>query len=89
LVQTFRQAWHQKHHEAPTRVGAWRAILIGADPQDALARGERSGQLTFSRYREGEMQEQHTVGMRLTLGDDATEWAILGNYQDCLEAVNG
>jgi alkanesulfonate monooxygenase SsuD/methylene tetrahydromethanopterin reductase-like flavin-dependent oxidoreductase (luciferase family) len=87
LVQTFRQEWYQKHREAPARVGAWRAILMGADPQDALARGEQSGQLTFSRYQEGEMQEPNTVGMRLTLGDDATEWAILGNYQDCLESL--
>ncbi len=87
LVETFRQEWHQSHSEAPTRMGAWRAILIGADPHDALERGAQSGLLTFRRYHEGGMQEQSTVGLRLTLGDDATEWAILGNYQECRESL--
>ncbi len=33
------------------------------------------------------MQEQSAVGLRLMLGDDATEWAILGNYQECRESL--
>ncbi len=27
------------------------------------------------------------MGVRLTLGDDAMEWAILGNYHDCREGL--
>lgn len=87
LAETFGQEWRKRHPEAPARVGAWRGMLIGDNPRDALARGEQSGQLTFSRYQEGGMAEQSTVGLRLTLGDDATEWAILGNYQDCREGI--
>jgi len=87
LVQTFRQAWHAIHTEPPTRVGAWRPILIGANPQDALERGRQSGQLNFRRYQEGAMQETSTVGLRLSLGEDAPEWAILGNYDDCREGL--
>jgi alkanesulfonate monooxygenase SsuD/methylene tetrahydromethanopterin reductase-like flavin-dependent oxidoreductase (luciferase family) len=87
LVQTFRQAWQPGHGEAPTRLGAWRPILIGADPTDALERGRQSGLLTFARYHEGAMLERETVRLRLTLGNDAAEWAILGNYQDCRERL--
>jgi alkanesulfonate monooxygenase SsuD/methylene tetrahydromethanopterin reductase-like flavin-dependent oxidoreductase (luciferase family) len=87
LVHTFRQEWHRRHGEPPTRVGAWRPILIGADPTDALERGRKSGLFTFRRYHEGAMQESGTVPLRLTLGDDAAEWAILGNYQDCRERL--
>ncbi len=83
LVQTFRREWHGAHTDPPTRVGAWRPILIGTDPKDALERGRKSGQLTFRRYHEGAMQEQTTVDLRLTLGEDAAEWAILGSYRDC------
>lgn len=83
LVQTFRQEWQQGHQEPPTRLGAWRPILIGTDPRDAFERGLKSGLLTFRRYHEGAMQEQGTVRLRLTLGEDAPEWAILGHYQDC------
>ena len=87
LVETFDQEWRQHHSAPPTRIGAWRGILIGADPQHALSRGEHSGLLTFSRYHEGGMAEQGAVGMRLKLGDDASEWAILGNYDDCREGL--
>jgi hypothetical protein len=66
---------------------AWRPILIGVNPQDAMERGQQSGLLTFSRYHEGAMQESGTVPLRLTLGADATEWAIAGNYQDCREGL--
>ncbi|HEY7495626.1 MAG TPA: LLM class flavin-dependent oxidoreductase [Candidatus Tectomicrobia bacterium] len=87
LAQTFRHEWQRGHSEPPARVGAWRPILIGADPEDALERGRQSGLLTFARYHEGAMQESGTVHLRLTLGDDATAWAILGNYQDCRERL--
>jgi alkanesulfonate monooxygenase SsuD/methylene tetrahydromethanopterin reductase-like flavin-dependent oxidoreductase (luciferase family) len=87
LVQTFRHTWQQCHTAPPTRVGAWRPILIGANSQDALERGQQSGLLTFSRYHEGAMQEPGTVPLRLTFGADATEWAIAGNYQDCREGL--
>ena len=33
------------------------------------------------------MQEPGTVPLRLTLGADAAEWAIAGNYQDCREGL--
>ena len=33
------------------------------------------------------MQEPGTVPLRLTLGTDASEWAIVGNYQDCREGL--
>jgi alkanesulfonate monooxygenase SsuD/methylene tetrahydromethanopterin reductase-like flavin-dependent oxidoreductase (luciferase family) len=39
LVQTFRQEWHRRHGEPPTRVGSWRPILIGADLIDAFRAG--------------------------------------------------
>ena len=87
LVETFGQEWHRHHSEAPTRVGAWRGILIGSNSHDALERGKQSGQLTIRRYHEGGMEEQSTVGLRLTLEDDAAEWAILGNYADCREGL--
>jgi alkanesulfonate monooxygenase SsuD/methylene tetrahydromethanopterin reductase-like flavin-dependent oxidoreductase (luciferase family) len=87
LVQTFRHTWQQSHPEPPTRVGAWRPILIGAHPQEAIERGLQSGLLTFSRYHEGAMQEPGTVPLRLTLGTDATEWAIAGNYENCREGL--
>ena len=87
LVQTFRHTWQQGHNEPPTRVGAWRPILIGANPHEAVEQGLKSGQLTFSRYHEGAMQELGTVPLRLTLGTDASEWAIAGNYQDCREGL--
>jgi alkanesulfonate monooxygenase SsuD/methylene tetrahydromethanopterin reductase-like flavin-dependent oxidoreductase (luciferase family) len=87
LVQTFRHTWQQGHPEPPTRVGAWRPIVIGANPQEAIERGLQSGRLTFSRYHEGAMQEPGTVPLRLTFGTDATEWAIAGNYQDCREGL--
>jgi alkanesulfonate monooxygenase SsuD/methylene tetrahydromethanopterin reductase-like flavin-dependent oxidoreductase (luciferase family) len=87
LVHTFRHEWQRGHAEAPTRVGAWRPILIGADPTDALERGRQSGLLTFSRYHEGAMQERGTVPLRLTLAEDAADWAILGNYQNCRERL--
>ncbi|MBI3326423.1 MAG: LLM class flavin-dependent oxidoreductase [Nitrospinae bacterium] len=87
LVHTFRQEWQQCHTEPPTRIGAWREIFIGTNPQDALERGLQSGFLTFRRYQEGAMQERSTVRLRLTLQGDASEWAILGNYQDILEGL--
>jgi len=52
-----------------------------------LARGLQGGLLTFSRYHEGAMQESGTVPLRLTLGTDAVDWAIMGNYQDCCEGL--
>jgi alkanesulfonate monooxygenase SsuD/methylene tetrahydromethanopterin reductase-like flavin-dependent oxidoreductase (luciferase family) len=87
LVQTFRQTWQQDHSAPPTRVGAWRPILIGANPHEAVEQGLQSGLLTFSRYHEGAMQEPGTVPLRLTLGADASEWAIAGNYQDCRKGL--
>lgn len=87
LAETFTQEWRLHHPDSPTRVGAWRGMLIGDNPRDALARGEQSGLLTFSRYHEGGMEEQSTVGMRLNLGEDASEWAILGNYDDCRQGL--
>jgi len=36
LVQTFRQTWQQGHSAPPSRVGAWRPILIGANPHAAV-----------------------------------------------------
>ena len=87
LVQTFRHTWQQGHTTPPTRLGAWRPILIGADPHEAVEQGLKSGLLTFSRYHEGAMQEPGTVPLRLTLGADAAEWAIAGNYQDCREGL--
>jgi alkanesulfonate monooxygenase SsuD/methylene tetrahydromethanopterin reductase-like flavin-dependent oxidoreductase (luciferase family) len=87
LVQTFRHTWQQGHSAPPTRVGAWRPILIGANPHAAVEQGLQSGLLTFSRYHEGAMQESGTVPLRLTLGADASEWAIAGNYQDCREGL--
>ena len=40
-------------------------------PRIIERRGKQSGLLTFRRYHEGEMEEQRTVGLRLTLEDDA------------------
>lgn len=68
-------------------MGAWRPILIGSDPKDALERARKSGLLTFRRYHEGAMQEKGTVGLRLSLDEDAPQWGILGNYRDCLEGL--
>jgi alkanesulfonate monooxygenase SsuD/methylene tetrahydromethanopterin reductase-like flavin-dependent oxidoreductase (luciferase family) len=87
LVQTFRHTWQQGHSAPPTRVGAWRPILIGPNPHEAVEQALQSGRLTFSRYHEGAMQESGTVPLRLTLGADALEWAITGNYQDCREGL--
>jgi alkanesulfonate monooxygenase SsuD/methylene tetrahydromethanopterin reductase-like flavin-dependent oxidoreductase (luciferase family) len=87
LVQTFRHTWQQGHSAPPTRVGAWRPILIGSNPYEAVEQGLNSGLLTFSRYHEGAMQESGTVPLRLMLGADAAAWAIAGNYQDCREGL--
>jgi len=87
LVQTFRHTWQQGRSTPPRRVGAWRPILIGANPREAVEQGLKSRLLTFSRYHEGAMQEPGTVPLRLTLDTDASEWAIAGNYQDCREAL--
>ncbi len=87
LVQTFRHTWQQGHSAPPTRVGAWRPILIGSNPHEAVEQGLNSGLLTFSRYHEGAMQEPGTVPLRLMLGADAAAWAIAGNYQDCREGL--
>ena len=49
LVQTFRHAWQESHSTSPSRVGAWRPILIGANPHEALEQGLKSG-LTSDRH---------------------------------------
>src|SRR5262245_392720 len=86
-AETVCTTWQQGHTTLPTRLGAWRPILIGANPHEALEQGLKSGLLTFSRYHEGAMQEPGTVPLRLTLGADVAEWAIVGNYQDCREGL--
>ena len=58
LVQTFRHTWQQGNSVPPTRLGAWRPILIGANPREAVQQGLKSGLLTFSRYHEGRCRNQ-------------------------------
>jgi len=87
-VDTFREQWNRVHGGEPDRVGAWRTIIPGTDPKNALDTIIARRQLTFSRNIQGDMQEKTTAQMRLDLtqGDQA-DWAILGNYQDCLAGL--
>ena len=86
LVATFKETWQQTRPEPPTRVGAWRTLLPGRDPHDALERARGAG-VTFTRYQRGRMQESTAVRLRLELDENASEWAMLGNYQDCAERI--
>ena len=87
-LDTFRSEWQKVHTEEPTRVGAWRTIAPGTDPKNALESLIASRTLTFSRNLQGDMQESTTATMRLDLTEgDQTDWAILGNYEDCLEGM--
>ena len=88
LLETFRTEWSQNHAENPTRVGAWRVFLAGQDPKDAFKKAVEGGKLTFGRYHEGRMQEQTTVELPLELKEETiADWAVPGNYQDCLQGM--
>lgn len=95
LVATFRQSWSETHNDTPTRIGAWRPVLVGNDPADAYEQGVTGGRLTFPRYQGGAMQEATMVPLALELrSDDVSEWAIMGNYdhiltglQDCASTI--
>ena len=87
-LDTFRSEWQKVHSEEPTRVGAWRTIAPGKDPKDALESLIASRTLTFRRGNQGRMQERTTANLRMDLTQgDQTDWAILGNYEDCLEGM--
>ena len=87
LVETFRGEWQGSHSEGPTQVGAWRTFIAGKDPREALDRAIAGKQLSFGRFREG-MQEKTSVRIAYELRrEDAADWAILGNYEDCLEGL--
>ena len=88
LVATFRESWGQVHDEAPTRVGAWRPVLVGNDPSDAYEKAVAGGRLTFPRYQGGAMQEATMVPLALELrSEDVAEWAIMGDYSHILEGL--
>ena len=88
LIDVFKEEWAKNHAEPPRRVGAWRALIAGADPKDAIRQGIAGGEVTFKRYEEGGMQEQsmHNIRLKLT-EDDAADWAIFGNYSNLLEGL--
>lgn len=88
LVDVYKEEWAKTHATPPTRVGAWRALVVGSDPDDAIKKGIASGEVTFKRYTEGGMQEKSMHNIRLELKeDDAADWAILGNYDNLLEGI--
>ena len=88
LLDTFRGEWYKVHSEEPTMVGAWRSIIVGNDLKDDFKKGSANERLRLSRYHEGGMQERTTVDIVLDLREeDAADWAILGNYDDCLEGL--
>ena len=88
LVATFRESWGQVQDEAPTRVGAWRPILVGSDPSDAYEKAVAGGRLTFPRYQGGAMQETTMVPLALELrSEDVAEWAIMGDYSHILAGL--
>ena len=87
-LETFRNEWHKVHSGEPTRVGAWRTIAPGKDQAHALESLIASRTLTFTRGTQGRMQERTTANLRMDLtAGDQTDWAILGNYEDCLEGM--
>ena len=88
LVSTFRQSWSESHDEAPSRIGAWRPVLVGNDPADAYEQAVTGGRLTFPRYQGGAMQEATMVPLALELrADDVAEWAIMGDYSEILAGL--
>ena len=87
-LDAFRGAWSQFHSEEPTRVGAWRTIIAGKDPKDAVESLIASGRQTFARNIQGGMQEKTTATLRMNIRErDQSDWAVLGNYEDCLESL--
>ena len=88
ILDTFRGEWHKVHSEEPTRAKAWRTLIPGKDPWDAMDKLIGSGLLDFRRNEIGGMQEETTVKLRLDLTEgDATDWAILGTHEDLLEGL--
>ncbi len=88
LLDVFRAEWATHRTEAPRRIAAWRTLIVGADPKDALRQAIARGEMTFKRYQEGAMQEKSMVNLRLELKEeDAADWAILGNYADLREGL--
>ena len=87
LVETFREEWHKVHNDEPTRIGAWRAFVVGKDPRDAVNMAVAGG-LQFTRYLEGRMREVTTVDLPLELTEEnAVSWTFAGSYGDCLEGL--
>ena len=88
LLVTFRSAWKETRSDKPSRVGAWRVFLAGKDREDAYRKAVEGGKLTFDRYVEGRMRESTTVDLPLELREDTvSDWAVPGNYQDCLAGL--
>ena len=88
LLDTFREEWLKCHTEDPPLVGAWRTIIVGKDPKDAIEKAIASGRQYVKRYHEGTMQERTMVKIPMELrGADAADWAILGSYAECLEGL--
>ena len=87
-LDAFRDEWSRHHSEEPTRVAAWRTTMVGKDPKEAMETIRASRRLTFGRNIQGGMQEDSTANLTLDIDQgDGTDWAILGNYQDCLEGA--
>ena len=87
-LDTFRSEWREHHSEEPTRVCAWRTVIAGDNPKHARDSLIASGRQSFHRSNEGQMQEQTTASLTIDMTKgDATDWAILGSYEDCLEGL--
>ena len=89
LVQTFNEEWSKHHSEPCSRIGAWRGIVIGKDPKDALEKAREDEYMRFEtthRYRVGRMEEASTVRLPMNL-EELPSFTILGNYEQCAEQL--
>jgi alkanesulfonate monooxygenase SsuD/methylene tetrahydromethanopterin reductase-like flavin-dependent oxidoreductase (luciferase family) len=89
LVGTFNEEWSKNHGEPCGRVGAWRGIVIGKDPEDAHEKARADEYMRFEsnhRYKVGRMEETTTVRLPMNL-DELPAFTILGNHEQCAEQL--
>jgi len=85
LGSTYREALAAEQR-TEGRIGAGRAVFVGASRDEAVRAAQESVQRSVNMYGGWDMQEAGMID--LLSGDDSREWAVAGTTGDCVETLH-
>ena len=85
LVETYQKAREESGRDGHSTVAVTRGVSLAGSREKAVEEARQAAEASYRTYRTWEMQEEAMVRINISAESELTDWAVVGNGEECLE----